>query len=141
MNNSILLKNKSQIGQSNFSPSKDEKLKVEGDQKNLDTSKPHLWNMEIPIMSSKLKKVVDNLCSKLIIDKQECDDDKFYLYKLDHSQRLLDNFLEVGFTGISVAFVFRLSILDHENTMLDLKLPLGIWSIMAMLFVINKNTD
>jgi len=71
---------------------------------------------------------------------QSFNESDFSDYKLDHSQRLLDNFLEVAIIGISAAFLLRVVILDRKNLILDLILPFVIWTFVAILYIINKKT-
>jgi hypothetical protein len=64
----------------------------------------------------------------------------FSHYKRDHSQRLLDNFLDVALSGISAALGLRIVILDRQNIILDLILPFIIFILIATLYFINKKT-
>jgi hypothetical protein len=84
-------------------------------------------------------KLIDNFFSlkyQNILFKES----KFNEYKQDYSQRLLDNFLDVALAGISAALLFRVFILENKNTFLDLILPLTIFLLIFILYMINKNT-
>jgi len=65
----------------------------------------------------------------------------FYEYKLGYSQSLIDNFLDVALTGISAAFLIRVVLLESRNTILDLVLPFTIFSLIAILYFVNKKSS
>ena len=88
---------------------------------------------------SKLWKIFNDLCS-LKSTHSTFEEKDFDAYKQDHSQRLLDNFLDVALTGISAAFLMRVVILESKNTILDLILPFIIFLLIAILYIINKRT-
>ena len=89
---------------------------------------------------SKLLKIVDDMCS-LKSSHSAFKEADFYEYKLDHSQRLLNNFLDVALTGISSAFFVRVIILESKNYSLDLILPFVIMVLILALWVTNKRTN
>ena len=89
---------------------------------------------------SSVLKFVDNICSLNKGKNQIFKEKDFYEYKLDHSQRLLDNFMDVALTGISAAFLLRVLILESKNPILDLILPFVILIVIATLYFINKRT-
>lgn len=68
------------------------------------------------------------------------NENEFNEYKIDHSQRLLDNFFDIALIGISAAFIFRVIILSSKNAILDLILPFVIFSFISLLYYINKKT-
>ena len=86
---------------------------------------------------SKLLKIVDDMCS-LKSSHNSFKEKDFDEYKLDHSQRLLNNFLDVALTGISSAFFLRVIILESKNYYLDLILPFLIMVLILALWVTNK---
>ena len=88
---------------------------------------------------TKLTNIVDDLCS-LKSTHSTFHEKEFDEYKHDHSQRLLDNFLDVALTGISAAFLVRVVVLESKNTILDLILPFVIFLLIAMLYILNKRT-
>lgn len=88
---------------------------------------------------TKVTKIVDDLCS-LKSTHTTFHEKDFDEYKHDHSQRLLDNFLDVALTGISAAFLVRVVVLESRNTILDLILPFVIFLLIAALYILNKRT-
>lgn len=86
-----------------------------------------------------MKKFFEDMISSQNVENNYQEDD-FYQYKLDYSQRLLDIFLDMAIVGIVTVFLFRVVCIETKNTLNDLILPFSIFMLIAMLYFGNKRT-
>ena len=89
--------------------------------------------------TSKLRKLIDDIFSLKTIYPNIKESD-FDLYKQEHSQRLINNFLDVALVGIIFAFGYRMLFLQSVNTSLDLILPFVIMMLISFLYQFNKRS-
>ena len=82
------------------------------------------------------------------MDKIECqfslrdlfrfNEKEFLEFKSKYGQSLIDSFMDVAITGITIAFMLRVVMLKSQNTVLDLVLPFVIFSFIAFVYYVNK---